>query len=173
MSIVDSIVLSDRPYGQSTARKVVAQHTDHTGAIHKMPTTIIDSGFATNNDEQTYLDNSAAQLDAQLTESEQQHYINEISSGRNPFMPDGVNPVLPKFNDDGALRTIVLVRFLSMDDPTGLTAAVPLLSILTDQELMFLLDIDQLSVDKIRTVALDVGNIAEGINNYVPPLGGV
>ena len=171
MTIILSRIISNRPYAQGMT-KITLEHTDHLDTVHKLPAVVVKD-FSTTVEQDNFIAESAAQLDNQLTEGEQQHYINEIAKGRNPFMPDGINPVLPKFNDDGALRTIVLVRFLSMDDPTGLTAAVPLLSILTDQELMFLLDIDQLSVDKIRTVALDVGNIAEGINNYVPPLGGV
>jgi len=103
-------------------------------------------------------------LAASLTRREQERYIAEVSKGNNPFLQEAL------FNTDNELRVIILKYFLTLEDPTGLVTAVPLLAILTDEELIALLVIDQVRVDEIRARALDVSNLSTSISNYIPPL---
>lgn len=160
ISVTNSILYLTRPYGQSGQSKVSVQHTLSNGDIHKTPPVIVDSGF----NESELLTKSANQLTQQLTESEKQQYINDVSEGANPFT------VEPSFTEINTMRSIVLQHFLAKSDPVELVKAVPLLSILTDEQLMTLLSINQLKVDEIRSRAIDVATLSTNISNYIPPL---
>ncbi len=167
MSIVSSVIKSNRPYGQSGQLKVEEQHTDITGAKHRV-IYIANSGTDLN----IKLAEHAVNISSSLVLNEQQRFIAEVVVGDNPFVDGSGVDIAPDFNTANELRTIVLEHFLSLPDPTGLTAAVPLLDRLTDPELMFLLSINQAKVDEIRASANDVTAIGISVDNYTPPLGG-
>lgn len=157
--ITSSAITVNRPYGNNGLRKIREVHTDHTEKSHTI-SYIADAETDIN----SRLNNNAIRLNNSLIESEQQRYISDVEKGLNPF------EVTPNFTEINEMRAVVLKHFLAIQDPTGLTSAVTLLAIMTDEELITLLTIDQTKVDEIRARAVDVVSLSADIDNYIAPL---
>lgn len=108
-----------------------------------------------------------ASIILELANQEIKAIIEYMKQGVNPLRREG-KPIQPRFNSYNNVVAHVLSYFLSLTDPTEAAVAAPLLSLLTDEQLKGLLDIDDLQLTKIRTLAEHWSTVGTDIINYTP-----
>jgi len=115
MSIVSSVIHSDRPYGQNGQHKIVERHTDHLG-LHYDISYIADADY----DLDASLAANAILVDQQTKDTEIAEGIAECYAGGDPLHFDAggwwdqVTPVYNESWDD--LAGGVTIPFLEKDD---------------------------------------------------------